>query len=68
MQKKQLLWCDENGGFVHYKAKCDRVFEETLELRRFPVDSQLCRVKLTAEMPIEEFQFITIETPGIHSG
>jgi len=62
MQKKQLLWCDENGGFVHYKAKCDRVFEETLELRRFPVDSQLCRVKLTAEMPIEEFQFITIET------
>ena len=60
--ERQLLWCNEAGGVVEYKAKYDRVFEETLELKEFPMDRQLCRVKLTAESPVSDFQFIAIDT------
>lgn len=58
----ELLWCNEEGGFVQCRVRYDTTFEEPLELNTFPVDRQLCRLKITAEMPVEEFQFITLDT------
>eukprot|EP00913_Durusdinium_trenchii_P026790 g25130.t1 len=52
---------DYEGGFVEYARRYDAVFQETLELRRFPMDRQLCRIKLTAEADIQTFQFVVLE-------
>lgn len=57
----KLQWCGEEGGFVEYARRYDAVFQETLELRRFPMDRQLCRIKLTAEADIQTFQFVVLE-------
>ena len=59
---QQLVWCDETGSFVHFKTKYESVFQESLELDAFPVDRQLCRIKMTAEKPMEEFQFIALNS------
>ena len=45
-----------------YTAKYDTVFDESLELSTFPIDRQLCRLRITAEMPVEDFQFIVLAT------
>ncbi|CAE7270927.1 Glra2, partial [Symbiodinium pilosum] len=60
--KKVLLWSNEEGGFVSYTMKYDATFQEPLELQRFPLDGQLCRIKVTAEMPIETFQFVPLKS------
>ena len=57
-EQKDILWCDETGGFVEYKVKYDARFSETLELRSFPLDRQICRIKCSAELPAEKFQFV----------
>ncbi|CAK9083739.1 Repetin, partial [Durusdinium trenchii] len=43
---------------VSYRKKIEASFSEHLELHHFPLDRQLCRIKLIAESPIEEFQFV----------
>ena len=40
---RKLLWSDENGGFATYSIKYDATLKESLDLRRFPLDRQLCR-------------------------
>ncbi|CAK9020750.1 Neuronal acetylcholine receptor subunit alpha-9-I (Nicotinic acetylcholine receptor subunit alpha-9-I) (NACHR alpha-9-I) [Durusdinium trenchii] len=65
----KLQWCgEERGGFVEYARRYDAVFQETLELRRFPMDRQLCRIKLTAEADIQTFQLPGLfeKTDGLH--
>ena len=59
---QQLVWCDKDGALVHYKAKYDTIFQEFVELHAFPLDRQLCRIKLTAEMGLDQFQLITLNS------
>lgn len=57
-----LLWCDEEkGGFVEFRRRYDAVFQESLELKMFPLDRQICRIRITAEKEIQDFQFVGIE-------
>ncbi|CAE7235859.1 GLRB [Symbiodinium sp. CCMP2592] len=58
---RKLLWSDENGGFATYSIKYDATLKESLDLRRFPLDRQLCRIRLTAERTIDEFQFVVVK-------
>lgn len=39
---------------VSYRKKIEASFSEHLELHHFPLDRQLCRIKLIAESPIED--------------
>lgn len=58
-----LLWCDEeNGGFVEFRRRYDAVFQEAMELKMFPLDRQICRIKITAEKEIQDFQFVVLDT------
>lgn len=57
-----LLWCDEEkGGFVEFRRRYDAVFQESLELKMFPLDRQICRIRITAEKEIQDFQFVAID-------
>ncbi|CAE7793707.1 gab-1, partial [Symbiodinium sp. CCMP2456] len=60
---RKLLWSDENGGFATYSIKYDATLKESLDLRRFPLDRQLCRIRLTAERTIDEFQQLGLTIP-----
>lgn len=62
LQRYDFLWSHEEiGTFVSWEQKIDAIFAESLELQNFPLDRQLCRVKLIAEKPIEEFQFVMMK-------
>ncbi|CAE7860321.1 GLRA1 [Symbiodinium necroappetens] len=60
LEKRTLLWCGDEGGFVSYSMKYYATFQESLELHSFPLDRQLCRIKMTAEKLIDEFQFVPV--------
>ncbi|CAE7781571.1 Glra2 [Symbiodinium sp. CCMP2592] len=61
VETRRLLWCDEKGGFTSYRIRFDAKLQETMDLRNFPRDRQLCRIRMTAEKPIEEFQFVVLK-------
>ena len=42
-ETRRLLWCDEAGGFTSYRIRFDAKLQETMDLRNFPRDRQLCR-------------------------
>eukprot|EP00435_Cladocopium_sp_Y103_P039457 s1014_g10.t1 len=58
------------GGFVEFRRRYDAVFQEPMELRKFPLDRQICRLKITAEKEIQDFQFVVLDTgpkkPAVH--
>eukprot|EP00435_Cladocopium_sp_Y103_P041823 s1014_g11.t1 len=63
--KTRLVWCNEDqGGFVEFSKRYDATFQETLELKRFPIDKQILQIKLTAEADIQEFQFVLLDQNG----
>eukprot|EP00437_Effrenium_voratum_P031260 CAMPEP_0181397072 /NCGR_PEP_ID=MMETSP1110-20121109/270_1 /TAXON_ID=174948 /ORGANISM="Symbiodinium sp., Strain CCMP421" /LENGTH=147 /DNA_ID=CAMNT_0023518847 /DNA_START=133 /DNA_END=576 /DNA_ORIENTATION=- len=62
LETRRLLWCGEEGGFVSYTVKYDAKFKEELDLRAFPQDLQLCRIRLTAEKTVDEFQFVPLKS------
>ncbi|CAE7781601.1 Glra2 [Symbiodinium sp. CCMP2592] len=62
IETRRLLWCGEEGGFVSYTVKYDAKFKEKLDLRAFPKDLQLCRIRLTAEKTVDEFQFVPLKS------
>mmetsp|Transcript_68897 Transcript_68897/g.161994 ORF Transcript_68897/g.161994 Transcript_68897/m.161994 type:complete len:356 (+) Transcript_68897:71-1138(+) len=62
VEEKELIYCNESGGLVHYKVKCDEIFSESMELNTFPIDRQLLRVRISAEKPVEDFQFCCLST------
>lgn len=63
--KKRLVWCNEDkGGFVEFTRRYDATFQETLELRRFPIDKQILQIKLTAEADLKDFQFVLLDDKG----
>ena len=62
---RKLLFCNEtSGGFVEYTKRFDATFQETLELKRFPLDKQVLQIKLTAEADISVFQFVLLDNGG----
>ncbi|CAE7890308.1 Peptidoglycan-N-acetylglucosamine deacetylase [Symbiodinium microadriaticum] len=62
LETRRLLWCGEEGGFVSYTVKYDAKFKEKLDLKAFPQDLQLCRIRLTAEKTVDEFQFVPLKS------
>lgn len=62
----EVVWSDQDGTFVSWRRKIDGTFAERLELHYFPLDRQLCRIKITAEKPIEDFQFVMLKKDHKH--
>ncbi|CAE7269892.1 gab-1 [Symbiodinium natans] len=57
-ERYQMEWSDaEQGSFLRWEKKYDAIFTDDLDLRRYPIDRQLCRIRITAERPVEEYQF-----------
>lgn len=56
-----FVWSDHRGTFVSWEQKIDATFSESLELHYFPLDRQLCRIKILAEKTIEECQFVLLK-------
>lgn len=56
-----FLWKDETGVFVSWSQKLDATFSESLELQDFPLDRQLCRVRILSQKPIEDVQFLLLD-------
>ncbi|CAE7494144.1 Glra2, partial [Symbiodinium pilosum] len=60
LDSKTLLWSGPKGGFVCCSVKYDATFQEGLELKYFPLDRQLCRITISAEKPVQDFQFVPV--------
>ena len=46
------------GTFLRYEKKFEATFSENMNLKRFPLDRQLFRIKLIADKPVEDIQFV----------
>uniref|UniRef100_A0A7S2ME05 Neurotransmitter-gated ion-channel ligand-binding domain-containing protein n=1 Tax=Alexandrium andersonii TaxID=327968 RepID=A0A7S2ME05_9DINO len=64
LKQQELKWSSEKGSLVQCKLKYNATFRESLELHTFPLDRQVLRVKITAEAPIETFQFVVVNSAG----
>jgi len=61
-ERLKIEWSDEVDGkfgtFLRYERKFEATFSDDMNLKRFPLDRQLFRIKLIAQKPVEEVQFV----------
>ena len=65
VETRRLLWCDEAGGFTSFCIRFDAKLQETMDLRNFPRDRQLCRTDPGSRDTLRCGGFLSIGTcPG----